>query len=537
MNGAPARPPAVSGPLAGLRVACPAAGPEAAVAASVLVGLGATTADGVAGADVVIAGPGPAGPGPTGPGPAGTGPAGGPAAVLVPHPLLGDDLPGLPAGTLCHATGLTLASAALAAVRCGGVVTVAALDVAVQLLLPPVMAAAYGSPRWPEPPAPVRPPSGRGWLNAELGAPGAADDYARLLATLPAEADAEQVAAAAQEWRLPVVPYRPRPASVPPPRPVAAPPARTGTADRAAPAVPPPRDGERVAPGAGGATGGGPLAGVVVCDLTAMWAGPLATWLLGRLGATVLKVEPDCRPDGMRAPDGRGVHPDGVHRGDGDSALFNALNADKARLPLDVRIAPERRRLLDVIATADVVIDSFSPRVMPNLGLTRSDIAADDPRRVTLSVPAFPAGPMRQWVGYGTAAHAVAGLGDLGDGTAGAPAVTYPDPLAGLAACAGVLAALVGRGHGWVPTHLEVSLLGATLPLLAWPAAPSLLRARDADLGRRLFDAGRAAGCFAPVDLVGAAGGPLPHPVGPFRVAGQRPPGAAPLLADRAPVA
>lgn len=468
-------PPA--GPLAGLTLARPAdaRGTAPAVAAWLLGTLGAEPVRPGRRPDLVVPVPEPAPPEPG----------------------------GVPEGTVAYAVGITLAAGALAALLGGVPVEVRPADVALQLFLPQVMAAAYASPTCPAPPGPHDLGGGRGWLSLELGAPGDRERFDLFVSGVPKEAPAAEVARAAQEWRLPVCDYRPRPDQV-------------SVLPEAGPVRP------AGAPGVAGdplrqETGGPPLAGITVCDLTAMWAGPLCTWLLARLGATVWKVEPDVRPDGMRALDGRGVHPDGRSTAPGtDSGLFQALNSGKRRAPLDLRDAGHRRRFDDLVARSDLVVDSFSPRVMPNLGLTHGALAAGNPGLLTLSMPAFPPGPMRDWVAYGTGVHAVSGLGQMPAGSGppyAAPAVTYPDPLAGLTAAAAALAGLVGRGRGWAPIHLEVPLQSAVLPLLALGGASARLADRDPDVGRRLSE---AAGSDAMASLE-VAGRALPHPTGPFR--------------------
>lgn len=250
-------------------------------------------------------------------------------------------------------------------------------------------------------------------------------------------------------------------------------------------------------------------------DLTAMWAGPLCTWLLARLGAAVVKIEPAIRPDGLRALDGGGVHPAGRSTAPGsDSALFNALNNTKRAEALDLREDTARARLIDLVAASDVVVDSFSPRVMANLGLTRPVLAESEPRRITLSLPAFPPGPERDWVAYGTGVHAVSGLGDTGVGFS-APSVTYPDAIGGLTGAVAVLAGLVGRHLGWLPSHLEVSLLSAVSPLLDLGVDRSRVAARSNGSGSTLLSAAQ----LDPRALVSldVSGRSLPHPTGPFR--------------------
>jgi crotonobetainyl-CoA:carnitine CoA-transferase CaiB-like acyl-CoA transferase len=190
---------------------------------------------------------------------------------------------------------------------------------------------------------------------------------------------------------------------------------------------------------------------VRVVDMTVMWAGPLATRKLAELGADVVKVEPGCRLDGTRG-----------------GPMYEALNAGKRRVDLDLRDAEQRGEFVAMVATADVVIDNFSPRVMPNLGLTHAELTAIKPDIITVSMPAFPAGsPWRDRVSYGVGVHALSGLGHVGtddDGTEmyEAPPVAYPDALAGLAAFGTVLD-LLARGG---PAHAEVAMLSVLEPLL-----------------------------------------------------------------------
>ncbi|HVM53805.1 MAG TPA: CoA transferase, partial [Acidimicrobiales bacterium] len=278
---------------------------------------------------------------------------------------------------------------------------------------------------------------GGGWLQADLGAPGDADAFERLLGTLPPGTDARAVEAEAQTWRLPVVAYRRRP-------PCPAPAARA-RAEHAPPALAP-------------ADPPAPLAGVEVVDLTAVWAGPLATWLLAALGARVTKVESAVRPDGMR----------------GRPAVFAALDAGKEHVALDLRRPDDHAELVERIGASRVLVDSFSPRVMPNLGLTPADLGPAADGLVTASITAFEPGTAEhRWVAYGTGAHAHCGLGDLGTGAFAAPVLSYPDPLAGLAAAAGVLAALAGPGA----SRVTASLAGAAAPLAAADGAGRLVAA------------------------------------------------------------
>jgi len=178
-------------------------------------------------------------------------------------------------------------------------------------------------------------------------------------------------------------------------------------------------------------------------DLTSMWAGPLATRLLAEAGAEVDTIEAACRPDGLR----------------GTPAMFDHLAEGKRRHDLDLRGADARAALVDLVADADVVVESFSPRVMPNFGLDAATLVAVNPEILVVSMPAFAPGTAEpDWVAYGTGVHAHAGLGIGADGVAWAPADTYPDPLAGLATFAAIC---IARAAGVRGRHLVVPLEAA----------------------------------------------------------------------------
>lgn len=374
----------------------------------------------------------------------------------------GDD-GSLPTGTVAYATGLALAATGLLCFLGRKGAAVSTSDVARRLLLPTAFADRNGatdnSPlTW-----------GKGALACDLRSPGDRESFDRLLTTLdnPAGLPAATIAARAQEWHLPVVDYVTREQALDD----AAHPVVAGVGwgagsddhrpARARPARARPPTAQKLStvpihdPIAAGlpsrGDSGRPLAGFTVIDMTAMWAGPLATSLLAQAGAEVIKVEPSCRPDGMR----------------GTPEMFAALNQGKARSDLDLRREDDRASFLELVSRADLVIDSFSPRVMPNLGLTPAALAeVGGTSLLTISMPAFPPGHRRSWIAYGTGVHAASGLGDIGDGRFAAPVVSYPDPVAGLTAFATALALVVGRSLGWRPRHVEVSILAATLPLL-----------------------------------------------------------------------
>ncbi|WP_419911910.1 CoA transferase [Candidatus Poriferisodalis sp.] len=271
---------------------------------------------------------------------------------------------------------------------------------------------------------------GDGALCVDLG-PDDAETWERFADVHRGESNPEAVAVAAQEWRLPVTPYRRLPAAS----------ARRGVVEAAGTMLT--TFGiDLGASGAARAASG--IGGVNVVDLTSMWAGPLCTELLGRAGAEVRKVSSAARPDGLAG-----------------TAMYDELNAHKTAVELDPRHPAGRQSLDELLARADILITSLSPRALGNLDLLPSQLCARHPRLRTLAITAFePDSPERDWIAYGTGVHAASGLGLLGDGPR-TPAFSYPDPLAGLLA-AGVA---VDQLAGIAPQHTRVSLAGAVTPL------------------------------------------------------------------------
>jgi len=295
---------------------------------------------------------------------------------------------------------------------------------------------------WPDPTPPL--PVGDGAVHADL-----IDDDLELFATLRSVAvdsadyaetpAAETLAARAQTWRLPVTPYRRR---------IDAAELAGQRCDRYQP----------TAPKAGGRTR---LVGCRVVDLSALWAGPLATSLLAEVGVEVIKIDPSCRPDAFAE------HP----------ALYDHLNGAKEIIDLDLRVDGDRHRFEDLVRSADLIVDSFSRRVMPNLGYGPGQLRALRPSIASLSIVAFdPLGPNADWVAYGPGVHAMSGLADRtrpedGDGarpTFRAAPIAYPDALAGLAAFAAAVELLADGG---ATAHRTISLETAIAPLVAKPDA------------------------------------------------------------------
>jgi CoA:oxalate CoA-transferase len=215
----------------------------------------------------------------------------------------------------------------------------------------------------------------------------------------------------------------------------------------------------------------GPLAGLLVVDLTRVLAGPFATMMMADLGARVVKVERPGRGDDSRAY-GPFV--------DGRSVYFARVNRGKESIALDLRSAADRDVLVALAGRADVLIENFRPGVMDRLGLGAAALTAANPRLVYASVSGFgQTGPWRERPAYDTVVQAAAGLFAVTGEPDGEPAkmgTSIADLSAGLYVFGAVLAALQGRATTGRGGRVDVAMFDSALSLLEGAALHYLTR-------------------------------------------------------------
>lgn len=120
-----------------------------------------------------------------------------------------------------------------------------------------------------------------------------------------------------------------------------------------------------------------PLDGTRVLDFSSLLPGPLATLLLAEAGADVLQVERPPHGDEMR-----GYTP----RLGASSANYTLLNRGKRSAAVDLKDPAVMRRLLELVADVDVLVEQFRPGVMDRLGLGYDDVRAVNPGTVYCSI-------------------------------------------------------------------------------------------------------------------------------------------------------
>lgn len=212
------------------------------------------------------------------------------------------------------------------------------------------------------------------------------------------------------------------------------------------------------------------LSGIRVLDLTNVLAGPYCAYQLALLGADVIKVE---APPGGDLARQLGASPELNKAGMG--ASFLAQNAGKRSVVLDLKQEADRERFLNLVATADALVENFRPGVMDRLGLGHEKLKEVRPSLVYCAISGFgQTGPMRGNPAYDQIIQGLSGIMSITGTPETAPLrVGYPvaDTLGGLVGAFAIAAALVRQKTSGEGAFLDVSMLECTLSALGWPVS------------------------------------------------------------------
>jgi crotonobetainyl-CoA:carnitine CoA-transferase CaiB-like acyl-CoA transferase len=202
-----------------------------------------------------------------------------------------------------------------------------------------------------------------------------------------------------------------------------------------------------------------PLAGIRVLDLTQIFQGPYASFLMAMAGADVVKVEP---PGGERLRQGSGA----------DTTLsFAMLNSNKRSLTLDLKHPRGKAVLKSMAARADVLLENFAAGTMDRLGLGWDVMREINPRLIYGSATGYGlTGPDRDLLAMDHTVQAASGIMSITGEAGGPPARaggTPCDIMGGIHLYAGVLQALLGRNRTGQGTRVEVAMIEAMYFTLA----------------------------------------------------------------------
>ena len=205
-----------------------------------------------------------------------------------------------------------------------------------------------------------------------------------------------------------------------------------------------------------------PFGGLLVLDLTQIYNGPYATFLLAQAGATVIKIEP----------------PDGEHlRKRADSGVqavtvpYAMLNANKLSMSLNLKKEKAREVFLSLVEKADILVENFTPDAMHKLGLSAERLLRLNPRLIYASSSGYgKTGPYREYPAMDLAVQAMSGV-------IGVTGYQHSPPVkAGVALCdfnagihlyGAICTALYQREKTGLGDIVEVSMMEAIYPSLA----------------------------------------------------------------------
>ena len=193
---------------------------------------------------------------------------------------------------------------------------------------------------------------------------------------------------------------------------------------------------------------GGTLAGHRVVDLSSFWAGPLAARLLAELGADVVKVQP---------PGGEGAY----HLVPGTPAIYMDGNRSKRGITLDLDRDDDRRRLLDIVRAADVVVENSRAGTWEKFGLEEERLRALNPDLLYARVKGFGLeGPLASRPAFDFVLQAATGMA-MAQGAGAAQPVNFTanDYGTGLHLAAAIVLALLARSRGMYVSGVDASLM------------------------------------------------------------------------------
>lgn len=203
-----------------------------------------------------------------------------------------------------------------------------------------------------------------------------------------------------------------------------------------------------------------PMQGLTVIDLTQIYNGPYATFLMAMAGARVIKVEPPA-----------GEHLRQRSANSGAALPFAMLNGNKQSVSLNLKHPSGHALLLEMIAKADVVVENFAPGVMDRLGLGPAYLLDRHPRLIYASGSGYgSSGPYRDYPAMDLTVQAISGVMSVTGTPEGPPMKAGPaicDFFGGVHLYGAIATALFERERTGRGRAVEVSMLEAVYASLS----------------------------------------------------------------------
>jgi len=207
-----------------------------------------------------------------------------------------------------------------------------------------------------------------------------------------------------------------------------------------------------------------PFHGIRILDFTRYVAGPYGTYQFALLGADVIKIEP------LDGEESRRSQVDSEWSQRNMAPGWQAMNANKRSLALDLR-RPSAIELVKTLAEgADIVWENFRPGVMDRLGIGYDVLRAVNPKLIYAAVSGFGQnGPERETAAFDGKIQALSGIMSLTGHAATGPTragFALSDTIGGMTAAFAVASALFQRSHTGTGQFVDVAMLDASIGFL-----------------------------------------------------------------------
>ena len=213
-----------------------------------------------------------------------------------------------------------------------------------------------------------------------------------------------------------------------------------------------------------------PLSGIRVLDLTQVYAGPTCTRILSDLGADVIKLEGLKRMDITR----NFVMPENAGKDDywNRAGYFLLRNGGKRSVTLDFSDPAAVELVKRLVPHADIVAESFTPRVMAKFGLDYESLKQIKPEIIMISLSGYgQTGPWRDFTAYGMGLEPASGISSLTGYHNGPPlrtGISFTDPYSGVVGAGAVLAALHYRRRTGKGQYIDLSEHESAVPVTGY---------------------------------------------------------------------
>lgn len=227
---------------------------------------------------------------------------------------------------------------------------------------------------------------------------------------------------------------------------------------------------------------GGPLQGIRVVECAGYLSAPTACYMLGDLGAEIIKVEDREKGDPSRGTSA--VFGTSMSLASGENILFETANRNKKSMTLDLKKEKGRELLYSLVAKADIFCTNFTQAVIGKLKIDYDTLKKHNPKLVYGLATGYGLdGPESGKRAFDSVAQARSGIMYALGGEPDTPPAQIGGPvfdqMTGTLLVYGILAALVARDTKGEGQQVEVSLLGSGIHLQAYNLNTALLRGRQ----------------------------------------------------------